>query len=80
VILILGGLIEIRTSHTYWELMGCIDSKQPLILDYNGGHIIAQVNKLEYATGNSRLHVEILPQYGELVSCFGAGALIFEIT
>ncbi len=78
-ILILGGFIEIHAGHTLLELMWNIDSGEPIVLDYREGFLILRVHKLEYATTRSKLHVEILPQYGELESYLNAGKLVLEI-
>ena len=78
-ILILAGFIEIHTGHTILELMHNIDSGEPLVLDYQEGFLILRVHKLEYASGRKKLHVEILPRYGELESYLNAGKLVLDI-
>ncbi len=72
------GTFKIDIPLNVWELLGRINSSEPLMLNGPEGPIIFEVLKLEYNHEMTSLYLSVLSKYGELKSSTSHSYLILQ--
>jgi|APGre2960657423_1045063.scaffolds.fasta_scaffold07252_3 hypothetical protein len=62
---------NLNVPHTTFELLGSIERGEPIILDYQKGQLILDVEKIEITKEMTWIHARVVPTYGELHSIKG---------